>query len=69
MKKKVRHHKHAKAATKRARAKDEKYIVVVRGWMFFVMVALMLGLGLVLGNYLNGALNGPQVAGSQVELR
>jgi len=70
MKKKVHHHKPAKAVAKRAKsAKAEPYLVVVRGWMFFVLIALMMGLGLVIGNYINSAVNGPQVAGSQIDLR
>ena len=67
MKKKVHHTKTARAVAKRTPArKDEKYLVVVRGWMFFVLVALMMGLGLVIGNYLNTSLNGATVAGVQV---
>lgn len=70
MKKQVRHAKTVKkAAAKKTTATNGPYLVYVRGWMFFVMVALMLGLGLVVGNYLNQSLNGPMVAGAQVELR
>ena len=75
MKKKIRHHAKShgpvtsKVMAKRGHGKNEQYLVLVRGWMFFVLIALMMGLGLVLGNYLNAKLNGTQVAGAQVELR
>lgn len=49
----------------------EGYLVVVRSWMLLVMFALMLGLGAVVGTYLNeqSAANDPAVAGAQVEAR
>lgn len=49
----------------------EGYLVVVRSWMLLVMFALMLGLGAVVGTYLNeqSAANDPAVAGVQVEAR
>lgn len=50
---------------------QETYLVVVRSWMLLVMFALMLGLGAVVGTYLNhqSSVNTPSVAGAQVEVR
>ncbi|MEK7073755.1 MAG: hypothetical protein AAB960_00305 [Patescibacteria group bacterium] len=49
----------------------EGYLVIVRSWMLLVMFALMLGLGAVVGTYLNtqSAANNPDVAGVQVEVK
>jgi len=51
-------HKHARPA--------EGYLMVVRGWMLVVAFALMLGVGAIVGNYINQQLNvaSPQVAGA-----
>jgi hypothetical protein len=63
-KKKVHHKKVQK--TSRKVAPQESYFVVVRSWMLLVMFALMLGLGAVVGTYLNEQSNGtPIVAGAQ----
>ena len=63
MKKKiVHHHKHT------AKPK-EGFLIIVRSWMLLVMFALMLGLGAVVGTYLNGQSSAPTVAGVQVEAR
>jgi hypothetical protein len=45
-------------------------LVVVRGWMFVVAFALMLGIGAVVGTYFNTLINEstPTVAGAQIEL-
>jgi len=53
----------------RAAHHEPQYLVVVRGWMFLVAFALMLGLGAVVGNFVNQELNisTPQVAGVTVE--
>ena len=50
-------------------APKESYFVVVRSWTLLVMFALMLGLGAVVGTYLNAQSNesSPTVAGVQVE--
>lgn len=68
-KKHVSHKKHHVTHTARARRPKEGYLVVVRSWMLLVMFALMLGLGAVVGTYLNAqsAANDPAVAGVQVE--
>lgn len=68
MKKKVvRHVRHRRARVARADAKN--YFVMVRGWMFIVMFAIMLGVGAVIGTYLNTLMNAstPQVAGVSTE--
>ena len=69
-KKHLARHKHrvARAASHRPK---ESYLVIVRSWMLLVMFALMLGLGAVVGTYLNtqSAANDPAVAGVQVEVR
>lgn len=51
------------------RTKRERYMVVVRSWMIVVVFALMLGVGAVVGTFLNEKLNesAPQVAGVSVE--
>lgn len=54
----------------RAVKPKEAYLVVVRSWMLLVMFALMLGLGAVVGTYLNQQSSGtPVVAGAQIEVR
>lgn len=70
--KKRRVHRGSKAVKARyvSQKPSENYLVVVRSWMLVVLFALMLGIGAVVGNYLNQKLSEtPQVAGSQIELR
>lgn len=57
MKKKVTHHRKARPS--------ESYLVVVRGWMLVVAFALMLGIGAMVGQFINTQLNAstPTVAG------
>ena len=63
-KKKVHHKKSVRSSRKSA--PQESYFVVVRSWMLLVMFALMLGLGAVVGTYLNQQSNGtPVVAGAE----
>ena len=67
IKKIVRHaHKrtHAKKVS-RVSPPSENYLVVVRGWMLVVAFALMLGVGAIVGNFVNQQLNAttPSVAG------
>lgn len=73
MKKKyLAHHKHHNVArVARAKAPKESYLVIVRSWMLLVMFALMLGLGAVVGTYLNqqSSANTPAVAGVQTEAK
>lgn len=67
----VRRHTHHRRVThKHANAMSSPdYLVVVRGWMFVVAFALMLGLGALVGQFINDQLNAttPQVAGVQIE--
>lgn len=70
MKKKVvhhAHHRHHSATLRRAHRQDGNYLVMVRGWMLVVAFALMLGIGAIVGNYINTQmnLNTPTVAGAQ----
>jgi len=69
-KKHISHRKHHVTRTA-SHAPKEGYLVVVRSWMLLVMFALMLGLGAVVGTYLNAqsAANTPTVAGVQVEAK
>jgi hypothetical protein len=66
MAKKKTHHKKVTHTTRVAKP-IESYFVVVRSWMLLVMFALMLGLGAVVGTYLNqqSAASAPVVAGAQ----
>lgn len=66
MAKKKVHHKKVQR-TPRSKAPSESYFVVVRSWMLLVMFALMLGLGAVVGTYLNqqSSASTPVVAGAQ----
>ena len=62
----VIHHKHHSVKSSRAAKPQESYLVVVRSWMLLVMFALMLGLGAVVGTYLNQqSASTPTVAGVQ----
>lgn len=66
-KKAVRHVRHHR--TRALRADTKNYFVMVRGWMFIVMFAIMLGVGAVIGTYLNTLMDAstPQVAGVSTE--
>lgn len=70
MKKHARRH-HARSVTRHTRRVPAHYVAVVRGWMFVVAFALMLGVGAIVGRFLNEKLNEavPQVAGVQIEAR
>lgn len=66
MKKRARRHAVHHKKTTAVRSKQPDYLVVVRGWMFVVMFALMLGVGAIVGNFINQQLNSaPVVAGAQ----
>jgi hypothetical protein len=56
------HRSHPRVAHK----EDERYVVLVRSWIFFVLFAIMLGVGVIVGSYINNQLNGgtPVVAGA-----
>lgn len=67
MKKKAVRRVHHRAAHKKASriSPNENYLVVVRGWMLVVAFALMLGVGAIVGNFVNQQINAstPSVAG------
>ena len=44
-------------------------LVLLKSWMFVVMFALMLGVGAIIGTYINQEMNmaNPQVAGVSIE--
>ena len=58
-----------KLARRARKTASTHYLVVVRSWMFLVAFAMMLGLGAMVGNFLNVQLDQstPQVAGASVE--
>lgn len=53
------------------RKDNQTYLVVVRSWMVFVMMAIMLGVGAIVGTFFNAKLNesNPVVAGATIEAR
>ena len=70
MKKRVHRHSRTKAVAHRVR-QPKNLLVWIRGWMFVVVFALMLGLGAILGNFFKTQLDTtvPQVAGVQIEVK
>ena len=64
MAKKHAHRVHHHASPRKVAA-NENYLVVVRGWMLVVAFALMLGIGAVVGQFINTqiAASTPTVAG------
>lgn len=70
MKRKAAHHKTHKKhiSTKRTHHDNDRYVVFVRSWVFLVLFAIMLGVGVLAGNYIRAQLNGtPTVAGVTTE--
>ena len=70
MKKKPAHKKktHHSSPVRRISRTEDRYVVLVRSWVFLVLFAFMLGIGVVVGNYLNAQINGsPTVAGVSTE--
>ena len=59
---------HHRASVRRLGRSSGDYLVVVRGWMLVVAFALMLGIGAIVGNFINQQLNlsAPTVAGVSV---
>src|SRR5262249_26278674 len=57
----------SRRVTHRAPRQHENYLVVVRGWMLVVAFALMLGIGAMVGQFINDQLNAstPTVAGAE----
>lgn len=70
MKRKKTHAKR-RTTTRLSRPPTEAHLVMVRSWILVVMFAIMLGVGAVVGTFLNNNLNAttPQVAGAQIELQ
>jgi len=68
-KKKAHRHVHHHRAARAVARPSENYLVVVRGWMLVVAFALMLGVGAVVGSYINTQMNlaTPTVAGVSTE--
>jgi len=67
MKKKIVRRKVAARPVRRSEKKN--FLMLLKSWMFVVMVALMLGIGAIIGSFVNtqmGATN-PQVAGVSIE--
>ena len=64
-----RHHHKATHTAKARVAKDSSSLVLIRGWMFVVVFALMLGVGAIIGSFINAKLaeSTPAVAGVQTE--
>jgi hypothetical protein len=69
MKKKALRRTHRRPTVKRHYRQPENYLVAVRGWMLVVAFALMLGIGAIVGNFINQQLNlaTPTVAGASIE--
>ena len=72
MKKKTVRRSKVSRATRRvsaAPAGRKNYLLLLKSWMFVVMFALMLGVGGIIGAYINQEMNiaNPQVAGIQIE--
>jgi len=70
MKKKLSHRRHHATAKKLTRhPREERYLVYVRSWIFIVAFALMLGVGALVGEFINQQLNNstPTVAGASIE--
>lgn len=68
-KKHVRRTHHHHVAHRVHARPSENYLVVVRGWMLVVAFAIMLGIGAVVGQFINTQMNAatPSVAGVQIE--
>lgn len=66
----ITHHRNVKAKLARTSTKTPDTLVLVRGWMFVVAFALMLGVGAVVGTFFNKLMNEstPTVAGAQIEV-
>jgi len=68
MKKKIARRKAAAPRTAK-RSEKKSFLLMLKSWMFVVMVALMLGIGAIIGNFINLEMNAnnPQVAGVTIE--
>ncbi|MCX8009426.1 MAG: hypothetical protein N3A54_07075 [Patescibacteria group bacterium] len=53
-----------KLQKKQEEKNEDIYVVLIRSWVFLVLFAFMLGIGVIVGNYINAQINGhPTVAG------
>lgn len=68
-KKHLAHHKKPSGHRIHSAKPKEHFFIIIRSWMLLVMFALMLGLGAVVGTYLNDQSSVPSVAGVQIEAR
>jgi hypothetical protein len=70
-KKTVRRSHGSRSATRRVSTAPAKknYLLLLKSWMFVVMFALMLGVGAIIGTFIQQETNmsTPQVAGVQIE--
>jgi hypothetical protein len=66
MKKKIVRRKLARPVR---RSEKKNFLVLLKSWMFVVMVALMLGIGAIVGSFISTQMNAttPQVAGVSIE--
>ena len=67
MKKKVVRRKQAARPVRRSEKKN--FLLLLKSWMFVVMVALMLGIGAIVGSFISTQMDAttPQVAGVSIE--
>jgi hypothetical protein len=67
-KKKIR--RQAKTVTRKVKtaAQPKSILTIIKGWMFVVAFALMLGIGAIVGTYFSQLMNEntPTVAGAQI---
>ena len=67
MKKKVVRRKVGARPVRRSEKKN--FLLLLKSWMFVVMIALMLGIGAIIGSFISTEMNAttPQVAGVSIE--
>ena len=67
MKKKIVRRKQTARPVRRSEKKN--FLLLLKSWMFVVMVALMLGIGAIVGSFMSSQMNAttPQVAGVSIE--
>jgi hypothetical protein len=60
----------AQTARRHTDTREKKsFLILLKSWMFVVMFALMLGVGAIIGTYINQQVNAnnPEVAGAAIE--
>jgi len=62
-------HRSSPSTSKRVNRSEGTYVVLVRSWVFLVLFAIMLGVGVIVGNYISAQLNpgAPTVAGTSTD--